>query len=141
METSAGPLWKCFLISYQRYIYTSQDSTYNTMKSIETPEKEMKTKTLKESKLHLTPHSEILIHSGIRGSLNRDPPCSADTEPLTTRHSRRDDLTLCNTNFQFVCSTYSRLLCLQYNIPSWLVFLWFWQWFSGWWWCVSGWWW
>ena len=24
---------------------------------------------------------------------NRDPPCSADTEPLTTRHPRRDDLT------------------------------------------------
>lgn len=28
------------------------DTLYNTMKSIETPEKEMKTKTLKESKLH-----------------------------------------------------------------------------------------
>ena len=41
---------------------------------------------------HLTPHSKILIHSGIRGSLNREPPCSADTEPLTTRHPRRDDL-------------------------------------------------
>ena len=42
---------------------------------------------------HFTPHSKILIKSGIRGSLNRDPPCSADTEPLTTRHPRRDDLT------------------------------------------------
>ena len=28
------------------------DTLYNTMKSIETPEKEMKTKTLKESKLY-----------------------------------------------------------------------------------------
>ena len=34
-----------------------------------------------------------LIHSGITGSPNRDPLRSADTEPLTTRHPRRDDLT------------------------------------------------
>ena len=39
-----------------------------------------------------TTHSKNLIHSGITGSPNRDPSCSADTEPLTTRHPRRDDL-------------------------------------------------
>ena len=66
----------------------------------------------------LTPHSKILIHSGIRGSLNRDPPCSADTEPLTTRHPRRDDSTFVEQNFQFVCFTSSGLLRLQYNITT-----------------------
>ena len=94
METSAGPLWKCFSdILSEVYIYLpgfnlhgvssflpptkkqsprhgvpktppisgtlppegrqeGWDTLYNTMTSIETPEKEMKTKTLKESKLH-----------------------------------------------------------------------------------------
>ena len=31
--------------------------------------------------------------NGMEWGGNRDPPCSADTEPLTTRHPRRDDLT------------------------------------------------
>ena len=47
---------------------------------------------------------------------SRDRPGSANTEPLTTRHPRRDDLTFVEQNFQFVCSTSSRLLRLQYNI-------------------------
>jgi hypothetical protein len=65
---------------------------------------------------HLTPHSKILIHSGIRGSLNRDPPCSADTEPLTTRHPRRDDLTFVEQELSVRLFHYLLFLRLQYNI-------------------------
>ena len=39
-----------------------------------------------------TNHYKNLIHSGIIGSPNRDPTRSVDTEPLKTRHPRRDDL-------------------------------------------------
>ena len=50
------------------------------------------------------------IHGGTTGSPDRDPPCSPDTKPLTTRNSSKDYLTQ-----MFISSFLLCLLCFQYN--------------------------
>ena len=50
------------------------------------------------------------IHGGTTGSPDRDPPCSPDTKPLTTRNPSKDYLTQ-----MFISSFLLCLLCFQYN--------------------------
>ena len=56
------------------------------------------------------PNHFPLPRAGMKWGGNRDPPCSADTEPLTTRNPRKDYLTQMFISSPFLC-----LLRFQYN--------------------------
>ena len=56
------------------------------------------------------PNHFPLPRAGMKWGGNRDPPCSVDTKPLTTRNPRKDYLTQMFISFPFLC-----LLRFQYN--------------------------
>ena len=87
METSAGPLWKCFSdILAEVYIYLPG---FN-LKGVSSLPPDMGVQKLPQC---LGPYPPEGRQEGWHTLYNTLHPCLADTEPLTTRHPRRDDLT------------------------------------------------
>ena len=101
--SSEPPLWNI------PHRHTPNPSLYNSLKTKSTLQTASCSTNIYSLRSPLSIHNQI-PHGGNAGSPNRDPPCSTDTEPLTTSNPRKDYLTQ-----MFISSLFLCLLRFQYN--------------------------